>query len=289
MSAPAGAQLRQIRSAYLRRVCREILSIDASGVATNADADNAQSRIVALKLAGALGAPAGKERPKGQSSGTLFEEACSDFLEESLKALGPLRPGAWHVGTAKKLKIRGVGEFAQYKHLLALQGATERDSELAAALGRDYEIRPDVLVCREPLSDAEINGKAFTVGEGIATYSPLRAINSKERLLHAVISCKWTIRSDRSQNARTEALNLLRNRKGRAPHIVVVTGEPLASRIGSIALGTGDVDCTYHFALHELLSAYEASGYSQDLALLRIMLDGRRLRDISDLPLDLVI
>jgi hypothetical protein len=55
-------------------------------------------------------------------------------------------------------------------------------------------------------------------------------------------SSKWTIRSDRSQNSRAEALNLIRNRKGHLPHIVVVTGEPLPSRLASITLGTGDID-----------------------------------------------
>ena len=73
-------------------------------------------------------------------------------------------------------------------------------------------------------------------------------------MLHASISCKWTIRSDRSQNSRTEALNLIRNRKGRVPHIAVVLFEPLPSRIASIAMGTGDIDCTYHGALYERLS-----------------------------------
>ncbi|MBN1975836.1 MAG: restriction endonuclease, partial [Anaerolineae bacterium] len=33
------------------------------------------------------------------------------------------------------------------------------------------------------------------------------------------MSCKWTIRSDRGQNPRTEVLNLIRNRKGHLPHI----------------------------------------------------------------------
>lgn len=31
---------------------------------------------------------------------------------------------------------------------------------------------------------------------------------------HASISAKFTMRSDRAQNSRTEALNLIRNRKG---------------------------------------------------------------------------
>lgn len=108
-------------------------------------------------------------------------------------------------------------------------------------------------------------------------------------MLHAVISCKWTMRSDRAQNARSEALNLIRNRKGRAPHIAVVTAEPLPSRISSLALGTGDIDCVYHFALNELVAAVSDLGSDDSRELLQIMIEGQRLKDISDLPLDLTI
>jgi hypothetical protein len=123
------------------------------------------------------------------------------------------------------------------------------------------------------------------VDSTIATYTPLRAANNGLPLLHASISCKWTLRSDRAQNARSEALNLIRNRKGHLPHTVVVTAEPLPSRLASLALGTGDIDCVYHFALSELLLAVEP--YPDAADLLQTMVQGRRLRDISDLPLDL--
>ena len=121
--------------------------------------------------------------------------------------------------------------------------------------------------------------------------TPLRAANANcsRPLLHASISCKWTIRSDRVQNARTEALNLIRNRKGRLPHIAVVTAEPLPTRIAAIALGTGDVDCVYHFALHEMRSAIEEIDNEDQLDMLNIMIEGKRLRDISDLPFDLAM
>ncbi len=82
---------------------------------------------------------------------------------------------------------------------------------------------------------------------------------------------------------------MIRNRKGRVPHIVVVTGEPLPGRIASIALGTGDIDCVYHFALPELIDAVRASEYSDSEEMLETMVNGRRLRDISDLPLDLAV
>ena len=97
------------------------------------------------------------------------------------------------------------------------------------------------------------------------------------------------MRSDRAQNTRTEALNLIRGRKGRSPHIVAVTAEPLPSRISSLALGTGDLDCVYHFALYELLEAIQLSDHDDAKELIDIMIEGKRLKDISDLPLDLAI
>lgn len=122
----------------------------------------------------------------------------------------------------------------------------------------------------------------------VARQTPFRKANNETELLLASISCKWTLRSDRAQNARSEALNLIRNRKGRCPHIMVVTAEPTPSRIASLALGTGDIDCVYHFALPELKEAILESQNDEALQLLEIMIDGKRLRDISDLPLDLL-
>lgn len=97
------------------------------------------------------------------------------------------------------------------------------------------------------------------------------------------------MRSDRAQNSRTEALGLIRNRKGKLPHIAVVTGEPLPSRLASLALGTGDIDCLYHFALYELIEAVQTCHAEDAMDMLDILTSGKRLKDISDLPLDLAI
>jgi hypothetical protein len=156
-------------------------------------------------------------------------------------------------------------------------------------LGSDYVIAPDVLIVREPESDEHINAGKKIVDETVALRSGLRKRNNERAILHASISCKWTLRSDRAQNARSEALNLIRNRKGRAPHIAVVTGEPLPSRLASLALGTGDIDCVYHFALPELITSVEKLPAEDSLNLVKIMVDGKRLKDISDLPLDLAV
>ena len=80
---------------------------------------------------------------------------------------------------------------------------------------------------------------------------------------------------------------MIRNRKGNLPHIVAVVAEPLPTRIATLALGTGDKDCVYHFALPELKSAIENSGNEDQMDMLANMIEGNRLRDISDLPFDL--
>lgn len=160
---------------------------------------------------------------------------------------------------------------------------------LAAAIGIDYAIAPDILVYQDLYTDEEINAYQELVSENVSQYAYLRKSNGGKPILHASISCKWTIRSDRSQNSRAEALNLIRNRKGRLPHISVVTAEPIPSRLASIALGTGDIDCVYHFALFELLKVIENLGAEDAHELLKIMIEGKRLKDISDLPLDLAI
>lgn len=48
---------------------------------------------------------------------------------------------------------------------------------------------------------------------------------------------------------------LNRHRNERLPHIVVVTAEPLTSRLAFLCRGTGDIDAVYHVALDELLTA----------------------------------
>ena len=123
----------------------------------------------------------------------------------------------------------------------------------------------------------------------VSKMADIRKVNGGKPLLHASVSAKYTMRSDRAQNSRTEALNLIRNRKGHLPHIVVVTAEPMPNRLASLALGTGDIDCVYHFALYELLRAVKEVGSEDAIELLDTLVSGKRLKDISDLPLDLAV
>ena len=151
-------------------------------------------------------------------------------------------------------------------------------------------VAPDVVIYRIPEPDAIINNPFNVVDDITAKREDLRESYTGLPILHASISAKWTIRSDRAQNSRTEALGLIRNRKGHLPHIVVVTGEPLPSRLASIALGTGDIDCVYHFALPELLQTVNGlEGEDDAKEMLKILVEGKRLKDIAELPLDLSV
>lgn len=266
-----------------------VLNVDAAGIPTNADKANRASIAIAKGIIGKIGKHSGSERMAGQSSGNQFEEICAEYISSTFNALGHLRPGKWTVSKGVGGGRMGIARFEQYSHLDALAELASKTPELAAALGSDYLIKPDVVVYREPEPDETFNDPRPIVSEKEARYTGLRAKNNSMPILHASISCKWTLRSDRAQNARSEGLNLVRNRKGRLPHITVITGEPTPSRISSIALGTGDIDHVYHFALHELLDTVRDLGMSDAEDLLNTMIQGKRLRDISDLPLDLII
>lgn len=269
---------------------RKILSFDPSGIASNADRRNPLSRAVAEHIAISLGAEIVEKKEKGQTAGAGFEEVVAEFVVATFPRLQNLRPGNWTVARlGNKSKVK-TADFAQYEHLFYLAEAVRENPKLQAALGNDYLVSPDVIVSRGLCEDSEINKLDCFVDDNLCKRADLRKSNGGRDILHASISAKWTMRSDRAQNSRTEALNLMRDRKGRVPHIMVVTAEPSPSRIASLALGTGDIDCVYHFALYELLEAVgkcSSRSRGEAMILLNNMIDGKRLKDISDLPLDL--
>lgn len=265
-----------------------VLTIDKDGVPSNADKSSELSKFIARHIAGNLMAEV-HDKIQGQTSGAKFEQINMEFLAETFPNLQNIRPGKWHIDKLGNRSQIKTSSFAQYAHLEALNEFVRQNAELAASLGNDYMVAPDVVIYREPEEDCVINKSGNIVDNIHSRLTDIRKTNSGMPILHASISAKWTIRSDRAQNSRTEALGLIRNRKGHLPHIVVVTAEPLPSRLASLALGTGDIDCVYHFALPELQAAVEASGAEDSIEMLRILIEGKRIKDISDLPLDLAV
>ncbi len=236
------------------------LFLREKGGATNiADKDSRASRAISEALFDRLGVkPTVDAKAAGQTAGTDLEEAVRAFLLED--------PTLSRDGRKFRVeRSRIIAKFAQYEHLAAVEKLVQEDEtgHLREALGGDYLIKPDVVVS-VPLD----GGAPF---------------------LHAAVSCKWTIRSDRVQNIRHEANILLRHRHGRVPHIVAVTAEPLPSRLESIAMGTGELDCVYHLVLDELREAVEACGFADKARELDLLVKHGRLADLSELPRRLVL
>lgn len=271
------------RSDLHARALKRLIRYRSKDSPNFADSSSQASRKIAVGVLKKLGAPGSRSQLKGQEAGRVFEELIAGFLENCFGRLNSLRPGIWNFHRGSE-----IAEFEQYAHLAYLAQAAKNDRKgvLRTVLG-DYTVRPDIVISRSPESDSAINSPEPLVDGRSVLRSPLRAANGSVPILHASISCKYTIRSDRSQNSRTEALNLIRNRKGHTPHIAAVTAEPMPSRLSSLALGTGDIDCVYHFALDELIAAIHEVGDETAKELLTVLVDGKRLRDIGDLPLDL--
>lgn len=270
------------------------LSLTEAGIASNADNSSKGSIAISGRIIDILVNEYNHKinrtkKISGQTLGKQFELLTMEFLQRTFPYLQNLRPGQWSIlqlGNNNRLKI---SDFEQYEHLAYLNALTVENAQLAAVLGNDYLVAPDVVVYRDLFEDKEINAEQFIVDDNVSRMASIRKANGGRPLLHASVSAKFTMRSDRAQNSRTEALNLIRNRKGHLPHIVVVTAEPMPNRLASLALGTGDIDCVYHFALNELVRAVNEVGSEDAVETLETLVQGKRLKDISDLPLDLAV
>jgi hypothetical protein len=266
------------------------LSLSPDGVASNADSSQKTSVSIGLSIAKDLSAGTIPKKLTGQRVGKQFEEAVEGFLSDTFPLFQSLRPGDWSIENVGGSRAEyQISRYEPYTHLADLANAIENDRNLASVLGNSYEISPDILILRKPESDENVNRDSDLVDSESGRYAVIRMANQDRPIVHAIVSCKWTLRSDRAQNARSEALNVIRNRKGRTPHIAVVTGEPSPSRLASLALGTGDIDTVYHFALPELIKAVHETDNDEAVSMLNTLVTGKRLRDISDLPLDLAI
>jgi len=287
------SELERIRREYHRKLGESIVRWtrrENRSFPSFADGTSNSSVAIAVALSEALNFTQTEGQIGGQTAGRLFEQLTCEFIQQAVALLEHLHPGRW----VYRVEQTTLSDYVQYRHLARLKSLVERDIDLKGLVGLEYIVTPDIVIGRHPVSDGEINERTIVVtGRGIncAGLTPFREVNQKDivlPLLHAVVSCKWTIRSDRSQNIRTEALSLIRLRKGSTPRIVAVTAEPLPTRLASLALGTGDLDCVYHIALGELRHACLQLDLEDQTEMLETLIKGDRLRDIGDLPFDLV-
>jgi hypothetical protein len=212
-----------------------------------ADVDNAESMRISAGMLDELAVRRDQVSEVPKDPGGPLEQEVRNHLASELPRVHPGR--GWMVA-------RGViiTKFDQYAHLSQVDELVRGHPELRITIGTDYLIKPDV-----------------TVGLGF--------VNTASGLppLHAAISCKWTIRSDRVQNIRHECLQMIRHRRGRQPHLVTVTAEPLPSRLASIARGTGEVDAVYHIAFGALDASVARNANADQQEAWREVVGQRRL------------
>ena len=214
-----------------------------------ADVDNAESLRIAAGVLDQLAVARDCVSEVPKDPGGPLEAAVCDHLAQALFRREPER--GWSV-------TRGsvITRFDQYAHLSQVDALVRANPELRITVGTDYLIKPDVTVALR----------------GVRTASGLPH-------LHAAISCKWTIRSDRVQNIRHECLQMIRHRRGRQPHLVTVTAEPLPSRLASIARGTGEVDAVYHVAYEAMAASVARHANTEQADAWREVVGQRRVLD----------
>ncbi|MBP2323048.1 hypothetical protein JOF56_003433 [Kibdelosporangium banguiense] len=208
---------------------------------------------------GRKGADIGDASQDNRNHGTPFEIGVETDIRRSLSEQAPSR--GWTV--ARK---GDASDYAQFHHLGELQSLLEDHPTLRTTLGRDYHIKTDVLVGVDPPQAGRLP------------------------FLHAAISCKWSIRSDRVQNVRHEFATLVRHRRGRLPHLVLVTIEPSPSRLVSIGRGTGEVDAVYHLLYEELDRAVKTCGTTaRQQSEWAELVQQRRVKPFHELVTDLIL
>lgn len=240
-----------------------------------ADIGGAGSLRIAGAVYEALGIPPTKlaeelqDENKGRkaSAGIALERKVASDLEELLPRLDGQDDEARNKRTRiwKVTRTGNVSDYAQFRHLETLQKLADQNPAFRTALVRDYQVKLDVRV------GVERDGQEFP-------------------FLHAAVSCKWSMRSDRVQNVRHEFATLVRNRRGRTPHLVLVTAEPLPTRLVSIARGTGEIDAVYHLLFDELQQVLPECGAGSDqLEAWHDMVEQQRVKPYHELASDLVL
>lgn len=245
-----------------------------------------------------LGVPQDKIAPK-----TVDKAWSAAMVADLVERITPMAP---HLGVRAERRLE---EFEQYAHLNALKAlAADASPEVASALtwlerathSTGSELVQLVDAVKEAVTAAD--GRRRALVDLLGDESPLRldvavarAVPSSQtdasdvpNHLVAGFSLKWSLRTDRLQDPRTQGAKMATMRRGRMPHFAAVTMEPRPYMLGRLGRGTGDLDCIYHLALSPLIEAVRAvftdnKDRIRQRDMFMRMVEQRRLRDYDDL------
>jgi hypothetical protein len=162
---------------HAKLLTHNVLTIDKDGIPSNADKSSELSKYIARHIADSLMVEV-HDKIQGQTSGAKFEQINMEYLAQTFPLLQSIRPGKWHIeklGNRSQIK---TSSFAQYAHLEALSNFVRQNAELAASLGNDYMVAPDVVIYREPEEDSEDSEGECEPDDGLS-WSDRNAIEHK--------------------------------------------------------------------------------------------------------------
>lgn len=247
-------------------------------VPSNADGENATSAAITQTIYDQIQSKsAAVGRLTGRAADAKFGRIARRFIDEAFGRSEAPRFDDWDHSTETRAIFDSDLRWADLARLAA------REPDVAVLLCSGYMAAAEALARRDPKSGEHIADGQRIVDETVAPRSGLRK-RSSDRTLQTRILYRWTL-----------SRGLLRaplqggNARGRAPHIAVVTGEPLPSRLAALALGSDDTDCVYHIALPELVAGVKKLSADDLVDLVKVMIGRKRLKDIADLPGDLAV
>lgn len=202
-----------------------------------------------------------------------------------------------------------LNHFEQFRHVGALRdmkpepsrdyvkawNALQRFGRRRLGTPRDLERFEELASAVEAAVSNETEARRILLEEvGDESLLNLDVTASRQRVgpqtpsLEIGLSLKWSLRTDRAQDCRSQGAKMATLRRGRMPHFAVVTMEPRPYMLNLLGGGSGEVDCVYHLDLPALRNAVEQTclGYPRRRSTLETfnkLVAQRRLRDWDDL------
>ena len=154
-----------------------MLRQNADGIPNNADKGSNSSKRIARGIVENIGLPIVRGALSGQTAGRQFEERNEQLPARRLRTvLSHLRPGEWEFSLGGD-----ISDYEQYQHLADIRRLVKEHEELRTVF-EDYIVKPDIVICREPVSDSKINeNKTLLSDDSVAAYTPLRRANSRAK------------------------------------------------------------------------------------------------------------
>ncbi|WP_213281124.1 NgoMIV family type II restriction endonuclease [Cellulomonas hominis] len=276
---------------------KDLCKVRANGKPNTSDASDKLSVAVGEELFRVLGVNAARSDEKDEPTGAQFaHQVAADLMSRFPPAAGTV-----------VLPERKLFEFDQYRHVGALRGfepgrskefikawkrltSHARKGASGAALARVETLIGDV----ESVIDSEAEHLSSLLAQaGDESLLGLdltvsRAVEPPARPQLAIgLSLKWSLRTDRAQDCRSQGAKMSALRRGRMPHFGVLTMEPRPYMLNLLGGGSGDVDCVYHLDLPALTAAvdtvYVGPRRTASRDLFHRLVEQRRVRDYDEL------